>query len=273
MTTARPDASRRCDCLRSPGARGGRDRAKFFGLDARGSSPGPQALDSEGQVVRSGKELIDYVLAAEERAGGPLTMADALTELLADITEAARTIGTLLQTANGRVPIAGGTPLGACLGCAPNTGCPTLRAMAKTSRADTRTRKARAPEAPAAAPTEAEHLQRLADEGAAAWAEILRDRRDPHPRHAGEARHASSIGGHGMGVPDGPRGSTATDPPWARLPSESSKAFSCFQRYPRSRTPRPQCGKGCGKGGQISWVLRTPLDASSLGRARNGFRR
>ncbi len=30
-------------------------------------------------------------------------MGDALAELLADITEAARTIGTLLQTANGRV--------------------------------------------------------------------------------------------------------------------------------------------------------------------------
>ena len=41
--------------------------------------------------------LIDYVLAAERRGGEPLTMGDALAELLADITEAARTIGTLLQ--------------------------------------------------------------------------------------------------------------------------------------------------------------------------------
>jgi hypothetical protein len=32
----------------------------------------------------------------------PLTMGDALAELLADITEAARMIGTLLQTATGR---------------------------------------------------------------------------------------------------------------------------------------------------------------------------
>jgi hypothetical protein len=31
-----------------------------------------------------------------------LERADALAELLADITEAARTIGTILQTANGR---------------------------------------------------------------------------------------------------------------------------------------------------------------------------
>jgi hypothetical protein len=37
-----------------------------------------------------------YVLAAETRGGGPLTMRDALAELLADITEAARTIGTIL---------------------------------------------------------------------------------------------------------------------------------------------------------------------------------
>jgi hypothetical protein len=39
------------------------------------------------------------VLAAEKRTGAPLTMGDALAELLADITEAARTIGTLLQAA------------------------------------------------------------------------------------------------------------------------------------------------------------------------------
>jgi hypothetical protein len=39
--------------------------------------------------------LIDYVLAAEKRGGEPLTTGDAMAELLADITEAARTIGTL----------------------------------------------------------------------------------------------------------------------------------------------------------------------------------
>ena len=44
--------------------------------------------------------LIDYVLAAERQSGQTLTIGDALTELLADITEAARTIGTFLQTKN-----------------------------------------------------------------------------------------------------------------------------------------------------------------------------
>jgi hypothetical protein len=46
--------------------------------------------------------LIDYVLAAERQRGQTLTMGDALAELLADITEAARTIGTLLQIATRR---------------------------------------------------------------------------------------------------------------------------------------------------------------------------
>ena len=79
-------------------------------------------------------------------------------------------------------------------GCAPTAGCPTLRAMAKTTRPATRTQKARAHEPTVAGPTfESEHLERLADEGAAAWTKILRDRRDPHRRHAGEARPASSI--------------------------------------------------------------------------------
>jgi hypothetical protein len=39
------------------------------------------------------------VLAAEKQGGQTLTMGDALAELLADITEAARTIGTILQQA------------------------------------------------------------------------------------------------------------------------------------------------------------------------------
>jgi hypothetical protein len=46
--------------------------------------------------------LLEYVLAAENRTGAPLTMGDALAEFLADISEAARTIGTLLPTTNGR---------------------------------------------------------------------------------------------------------------------------------------------------------------------------
>lgn len=44
----------------------------------------------------------DARLLEGRRGGEPLTMGDALAELLADITEAARTIGTMLQTANGR---------------------------------------------------------------------------------------------------------------------------------------------------------------------------
>ena len=65
--------------------------------------PQVDALRRQQQRILHRSALIDYVLAAEKRGGGPLTMGDALAELLADITEAARTIGTLLQTANGRV--------------------------------------------------------------------------------------------------------------------------------------------------------------------------
>jgi hypothetical protein len=43
------------------------------------------------------------VLAAERQRGQTFTLGEALAELVADITEAARTIGTLLQTANGRI--------------------------------------------------------------------------------------------------------------------------------------------------------------------------
>jgi hypothetical protein len=39
------------------------------------------------------------VLTAEQRNGARLTLGDALTELLTDISEAARTIGTILQPA------------------------------------------------------------------------------------------------------------------------------------------------------------------------------
>jgi hypothetical protein len=59
------------------------------------------ALRRQQQRILHRSALIDYVLANEKRSGDPLTMGDALAELLADITEAARTIGTLLQTTNG----------------------------------------------------------------------------------------------------------------------------------------------------------------------------
>ena len=60
------------------------------------------ALRRQQRRILHRSALIDYVLAAERQSGQTLTMGDALAELLADITEAARTIGTLLQTATGR---------------------------------------------------------------------------------------------------------------------------------------------------------------------------
>jgi hypothetical protein len=61
------------------------------------------ALQRQQQRMLHRSALIDYVLAAERQRGQTLTLGDALAELLADITEAARTIGTLLQTATGRL--------------------------------------------------------------------------------------------------------------------------------------------------------------------------
>jgi hypothetical protein len=46
--------------------------------------------------------VISYVLTAETRSGQTLALGDALAELLADITEAARTIGTILQQVGDR---------------------------------------------------------------------------------------------------------------------------------------------------------------------------
>lgn len=58
-----------------------------------------EALRRQQQRILHRSALVNYVLAAERRTGAPLTMGDALADLLADITEAARTIGTLLQAA------------------------------------------------------------------------------------------------------------------------------------------------------------------------------
>ena len=71
--------------------------------DAPPPLPQVEALRRQQQRILHRSALIDYVLAAETRGGGPLTMGDALAELLADITEAARTIGALLQPTTGRV--------------------------------------------------------------------------------------------------------------------------------------------------------------------------
>lgn len=66
------------------------------------------ALDQVDELTRQQQRilhrstLIDYVLAAEKQGGQPLTLGDALAELLADITEAARTIGTILLQVGDR---------------------------------------------------------------------------------------------------------------------------------------------------------------------------
>ena len=63
------------------------------------------ALRYQQQRILHRSALIHYVLAAEKQGGQPLALGDALGELLADITEVAHTIGTILQTArNGRLP-------------------------------------------------------------------------------------------------------------------------------------------------------------------------
>ena len=66
------------------------------------SLPQVDALRRQQQRILHRSALVDYVLAAERQRGQTLTPGEALAELLADITEAARTIGTLLQTTTGR---------------------------------------------------------------------------------------------------------------------------------------------------------------------------
>jgi len=61
------------------------------------------ALTRQQQRIVHRSELLAYVIAAENRSGQALTLGDALAELLADITEAAHTIGTIVrQVGNGR---------------------------------------------------------------------------------------------------------------------------------------------------------------------------
>ena len=45
-----------------------------------------EALRRQQQRILHRSALINYVLAADKRSGDPLTMADVLAELLADIT-------------------------------------------------------------------------------------------------------------------------------------------------------------------------------------------
>ena len=55
------------------------------------------ALTRQQQRIVHRSALLAYVITAENRSGHALTLGDALLELLADITEAARMIGTILQ--------------------------------------------------------------------------------------------------------------------------------------------------------------------------------
>ena len=59
-------------------------------------------LTRQQQRILHRSALIDYVIAAETRAGQSLTLGDALAELLADITEAAGIIGMILQQVGDR---------------------------------------------------------------------------------------------------------------------------------------------------------------------------
>ena len=60
------------------------------------------ALTRQQQRILHRSALIDCVLVAEKQGGQTLTMGDAVAEFLADVIEAACTIGTILQTATGR---------------------------------------------------------------------------------------------------------------------------------------------------------------------------
>ena len=108
VARVRPQAaSRRPAAATSPPRRG---RTRHGRLPrSRPSNGGPplsalaraqvDALTRQQQRILHRSALLTYVLAAEQQNGQPLTLGDALAELLADITEAARTIGTLLQPA------------------------------------------------------------------------------------------------------------------------------------------------------------------------------
>lgn len=60
------------------------------------------ALERQQQRILHRTQVIDYVLVAEQRNGATLTLGDALAELLDDISDAARTIGTILHPGPSR---------------------------------------------------------------------------------------------------------------------------------------------------------------------------
>jgi hypothetical protein len=56
-----------------------------------------EVLQRQQQRILHRTALLEYVLTAEQRNGARLALGDALTELLTDISEAARAIGTILH--------------------------------------------------------------------------------------------------------------------------------------------------------------------------------
>jgi hypothetical protein len=77
------------------------------GTPVAAAVPFPQlaALERQQQRILHRTQVIDYVLVAEQRNGATLTLGDALAELLADISDAARTIGTILHDMGRGAPV------------------------------------------------------------------------------------------------------------------------------------------------------------------------
>jgi predicted transcriptional regulator len=100
--STRETAARRPTARRAPKTAAARPRSKKGTARA---TPLPasfpivqiEALERQQQRILHRTQVVGYVLAAEQRNGARLTVGDALADLLQDISEAARTIGTILQ--------------------------------------------------------------------------------------------------------------------------------------------------------------------------------
>lgn len=107
----RRTASRR-PVIKRNGAGGSVKRPALIPVTHDASRPSPppaafpceqlDALTRQQQRIVHRSALLAHVIASENRSGQALTLGDALGELLADITEAARMIGTILQQVGGR---------------------------------------------------------------------------------------------------------------------------------------------------------------------------
>jgi hypothetical protein len=84
------------------------------------------ALTRQQQRIMHRSALLAYMIAAETRSCHALTLGDALLELLADITEAARMIGTILQQVGSDGPQHLSTPPGAKVCCSGATTARTI---------------------------------------------------------------------------------------------------------------------------------------------------